>query len=73
MTKHVFSAGQWAVTRGAHRARRAGVRGVKGPTRMKVGLYSTCLVTLMGRPPILRMLNPFLALVCPGSQVGCGF
>ena len=48
-------------------------RGLKGRTRMKMGLYSTCLVKVMGHPPILRMPNPFFALVCPGSQVGCRF
>ena len=32
-----------------------------------MGLYSTCLVKLMGHPPIFRMLNLFFALVCPGT------
>ena len=36
---------------GAHRARRAGVMGLKGPTRMKMAVYSTCLVRLIGYPP----------------------
>ena len=34
-----------------------------------MGLYSTCLVKLMGYPPISRMLNLFLALVCPGTPI----
>ena len=54
---------------GAQSTRRAGVRGFKGPTRTKMGLYSTCLVKLMGYPPILRMLNLFFALVCPGTPI----
>ena len=56
----------------AYRARRARVMGWKRPTRMKMAVY---LFHVFGKvnglpppPPILRMLNPFFALVCPGSQ-----
>ena len=38
-------------SRGAHKARRAGVRSKKGPQRMKTAVWSVFLVKLMGYPP----------------------